>query len=78
MTRLILDPVIQSRLGDGKHILEVCDHSGRILGHFLPVLSTSQESATEPQITDEEIQRRLREGGGRPLTDILADLEKLS
>jgi hypothetical protein len=78
MTRLILDPVIQSRLGDGKQILEVCDHSGRVLGHFLPLLSSSHECAKEPQIGDEEIQRRLREGGGRPLADILMDLEKLS
>jgi hypothetical protein len=78
MTRLIVDPIIQSRLGDGKHILELCDSSGRVLGHFLPLLSTSQESTKEPQISDEEIQRRLREGGGRPLADILTDLEKLA
>jgi hypothetical protein len=77
MPRLILDPAIQSHLGDGKHILEVCDPSGRILGHFFPLLS-SCESTKEPQINDEEIQRRLVEGGGRHLADILADLEKLA
>jgi hypothetical protein len=32
----------------------------------------------EPQINGEEIERRLNEGGGRPLADILADLEKLA
>lgn len=30
----------------------------------------------EPQISNEEIERRLRNGGGRSLAEILADLEK--
>lgn len=33
-------------------------------------------TAMEPKISNEEIERRLRDGGGRSLAEILADLEK--
>jgi hypothetical protein len=35
-----------------------------------------QDSRREPQIGEEEIQRRLREGGGRSLAEIMSDLKK--
>ena len=76
MTKIVLDPATQSKLETGGQILEICDPSGRILGHFLPVSPSSPANPLEPQISDEEIQARLRQGGGRPLADILADLEK--
>jgi len=35
------------------------------------------DSGREPQISNEEIERRLRCGGGRSLAEILADLERI-
>ena len=32
----------------------------------------------EPQVSEEELDRRQREGGGRTLDEIMADLEKRS
>ena len=36
------------------------------------------DAAREPKISNEEIERRLRRGGGRSLAEILIDLEKSS
>lgn len=37
---------------------------------------SSSQMRREPQISAEEIERRLRQSGGRSLAEILADLEK--
>ena len=74
MIRIIVDPATQSRLEDVQHVAEICDASGRVLGRFVPVL---EDLIPEPEISEEELRRREAEGG-RPLADILADLEKLT
>lgn len=70
MTRVIVDPVTKAKLASVRQKSELCDDSGHILGHFIPL------DPREPQISEEEIERRLRQGGGRTLAEILADLEK--
>jgi CDI immunity proteins len=40
--------------------------------------SLAENLRREPQIGEEEVQRRLREGGGRSLAEIMSDLEKRS
>lgn len=71
MQRVIVDPVTRAKLAIVHQKSELCDDSGRILGHFIPL-----GDSREPQISDEEIERRLRCGGGRTLAEILADLEE--
>lgn len=75
MVRIVVDPATQSRLEGLQVVADICDASGRVLGRFVPV---QQELILEPQISEEEIRRREAEGGGRPLSDILADLDKLA
>ncbi|MGC1273248.1 MAG: hypothetical protein WBC44_06040 [Planctomycetaceae bacterium] len=75
MVRIIVDSAVEPRFTDARHVTEVCDAAGRVLGHFVPTL---QHDVLDPGISDEEIERRIRKGGGRPLADILADLEKLA
>jgi hypothetical protein len=75
MVRIVVDSAMQSRLEGMQVVAEICDASGRVLGRFIPV---QQKLILEPQISDEELRRREAEGGGRPLADILADLEKLA
>ena len=72
MTRIVVDPATQSQLANARKTLEICDNRGHVLGHFIPIL----DSRMEPQVSEEELDRRERAGGGRPLADILADLEK--
>ncbi len=48
----------------------VCDERGMVLGTFVPA-----PAKTPSWVTPELLAKREAEGGGRPLTDILRDLE---
>ena len=76
MVKLTVDREIREKLGDLKQRVELCDDSGRVLGYFYPVADPSLYDEHDSSITEEELDCREREGGGRPLADILADLEK--
>ena len=73
MTKVILDPRTRAQFHDLKETLQFVDESGRLLGLFTPNVDPA---LLEPQIDADEIQRRLKQGGGRPLEDILRDLER--
>jgi hypothetical protein len=73
MTTVTVDAVTRSKLRGLAEVMLFADESGRVLGHFMPV---SEAGRREPRISDEEALRRLDEGGGRSLAEILADLEK--
>lgn len=72
MTKIIVDATTLARLRSIRETVQLCDESGLPLGNFTPVLASNRE----PQISEEELTRRLQQGGGRPLADILADLER--
>jgi hypothetical protein len=55
--------------------VEVRDAQGALIGHFVPA-SAPQGEDRLPKISEAEMDRREREGGGRPLSAILADLER--
>lgn len=76
MERVTVDLVTRTKLANARQKVELCDDSGRVFGHFLPLENHSRDTGREPRISDEEIERRLRLGGGRSLAEILADLEK--
>jgi hypothetical protein len=76
VTRLIVDPVTQHKLAAARETVELCDHCGRVLGHFIPAVDPAKRAEMEPRISEEELQRRETQGGGRPLAAILADLNK--
>lgn len=67
MTRIRLNDAVASELRKAPGPVELVDEAGALVGRFTPF---------EPCISEEEIERRLREGGGRTLKEILADLEK--
>ena len=72
MSRVTVNDDLQTKLAGLQQAVELYDASGRILGHFIPIPASKRE----PQVSEEELRRRERQGGGRPLADILADLEK--
>jgi hypothetical protein len=77
MTKIIVSGEIQAKLSSLKETAIVCDESGRDLGYFHPIVSSDEYDLTCP-FSDEEIRERLsKQRTGRPLRDILADLEKL-
>ena len=76
MTRLILDQATLETLNGLKQAAELCDESGRTIGYFRPAVDRSLYDRVQSPISEEELQRRERELGGRTLAEILADLEK--
>jgi len=72
MTQVISDPAMVQQLRQAQTTVKLVDADGTVIGHFVPEVPTP----LEPHISREEIERRIKKGGGRPLKDILADLEK--
>jgi hypothetical protein len=70
MCQVIVDPATLQQLRLARTTLELIDTSGEVIGHFVPAVPPGRE----PTITEEELQRRERRGGGRPLAQILSDL----
>ncbi len=71
MTRIVLEPEIESRLKGFQEAVEVCDHTGRLIGYFHPTRSLRELSP----LTDEDVEKLRGQPGGRPLQDILKDLQ---
>jgi hypothetical protein len=78
MDKVILDATTSARLRDVREEVALYDETGRVVGHFRPASPFPPGQYPNPPITDEELDRIEREehGRGRPLADILADLER--
>jgi hypothetical protein len=75
MTKIVLDQHACAQIHDLKATVRCVDEAGRVLGLFTPLV---EPALLKPQISEEEIKRRVQQGGGRPLADILHDLENRS
>ena len=75
MIRIVVDEQTSEKLRTTQETVLVCDNTGRILGQFIP---EEPGKPFIPDISEEELRRRLAEETGRPLKEILADLEKRS
>jgi len=75
MVRVTIDETFRAKLGNLDSPLELCDETGRVVGHFIPEQDRSIYEGVESPTSNEELERRLREEPGRPLEDILRDLE---
>jgi len=76
MTRITLDSTMLAALSSVGQQVELCDTSGRLLGYFVPVVAATQYADSPCPVSEDELDRREREGGGRTLAEILADLER--
>ena len=78
MTKFLLEPETEFRLRGIEEVVELCDHSGKLMGFFHPVKDSqkTQRLRDLSPFTDEEILARCEQTGGRPLADILRDLER--
>jgi hypothetical protein len=73
MQKVILDEALRSKLNGLNEHLELCDESGKRLGHFLPeeLFREWLIALSEAEIcSDEELDRRMQEPGGRSLKEI--------
>ena len=76
MGKIIIDAGLRTKLENLTQVVELCDESGRVVGRFLPVLDLSQYECVEPQLSEEELQRREQEPE-YTTAEVLAHLEKL-
>jgi len=76
MNRIIVDQATVAKFDALDEVAELCDNSGRILGFFTPSQNHSLYEGVESPISAEEFDRRVQEGGGRTLKEIMADLER--
>lgn len=77
MTKVVVDSEVLSKLNTLDEPVELCDEAGRRLGYFHPTPTAGQGGPIPASlISDEELQRRREQRGGRSLEAILADLER--
>jgi hypothetical protein len=74
MSLMIVSDALKARLAAASHSIELCAEDGTLLGVFTPNTEKKKYNL-EPKISNEEIQRRLATEKGRPLKDIMRDLE---
>jgi hypothetical protein len=76
MESINVDPTLSAQLGQFHAGVKICDNNGQVVGYFTPASGLKDQRPIQMPQSDEELQRRLRETSGRPLKDILDDLEK--
>jgi hypothetical protein len=74
MIKIMIDETTQAKLGNLERPVELCDTTGRTLGYLTPAENASVYDELESPNSEEELLRREQQGGGRPLSEILADL----
>ena len=75
MSIVITDQALVQQLTQAADTVQVCDRNGNLLGTFAPPYGKLPHGVRSP-FTDEELERRRQEPDGRPLAEILRDLEK--
>ena len=65
MTTITIPDVILSQIQPGEQTVEVCDATGRVVGYFAPVAMTEDYRRATPPVSDDELDRRSKAGGGR-------------
>jgi hypothetical protein len=75
MIRIVVDDPLSTKLRDIVEPCEVFDSSGNRLGYFRPEADVKLYEGYECPLSDEELDEIERSHGGRPLADILRDLE---
>jgi hypothetical protein len=78
MNEVVVDAALRARLNNLDDILKVRDESGRILGYFHPVIepAASEERDIRSPFSVEDLELRRGQRTGRPLQEILDDLNR--
>jgi hypothetical protein len=76
MDKLVIDPALRAQFPNLAGPVEFCDEAGKTLGHFLPadVYREFLLAWVNANITEEELERRRQEPGGRTLAEIWKSL----
>ena len=78
MFRVIIDAKLAEKLKQYSTLTELCDEAGNTVGRFYPEIDLAKFEAVTPEISEEELRRRLNSNEPRYTTaEVLARLEKL-
>jgi hypothetical protein len=77
MTRIVVDAELRKKLQDFMQTVELCDEEGHVLARVVPHLDPDLYENLEPQISEEELQRRENSTEWYTTAEVLARLEKL-
>ena len=79
MTRVVLDPIMQSKLYHLIQPLELCDEFGKVLAHVVPISSSNPPGKKwEPDFDEDDLTRQEAANEKRYSTaKMLAYLERL-
>ena len=80
MTKVTVDSELRAKLGDLQDLVEFRDENGQVVGFFHPVarIAKANNWQTNSPISDDEIETARQQRIGRPLADIVADLDRQS
>lgn len=77
MTKVVADSQLSQRLRDAKEPVQVVDEAGRTLGFFDPLtVAGPGVAAARSPYSNEQLEALRQQQGGRPLAEILRDLEQ--
>ena len=74
MSFFIVPDSLKAKLESAAGPMQVCMPDGRVIGYFTPTKETKL-NLEPPELPPGELDRRFAAGGGRPLKDIIRDLE---
>jgi hypothetical protein len=78
MTQVILDASMRSKLFDLRQPLDLCDESGKIIAHVIPVLDPADyEPVPPPELTEEELRAIEQSSRWYTSEEVLKHLESL-
>ena len=79
MNRAVVDDALRSKLDELQTRTEFCDKDGRVLGVFTPALKVDRATCDRiaSLISDEELERRKKEPGGKTTAELLEYLQTL-
>lgn len=77
MTRIIVDDELRGKLLNLSQTLELCDESGRVLALLYPSVDLSQYEPLEPQVSEQELDRREQSEEWYTTEEVLAYLKSL-
>jgi hypothetical protein len=78
MSILVFDQPVIEKLKAVVVNAEIRDERGGLIGYFQPAVTPETVNQYECPFSEEELLAAEREGGGRPLADILSDLRNRS
>jgi hypothetical protein len=61
MTQIVLDSAMRRKLNNLREPADLVDEAGKILAHLIPVLDPADWKPVDPDLPEEELERRRKE-----------------